>query len=374
MSRRAATKVVQALGLRKRGKKRSIGGAAKRKAARRSGGATVRDVALAAGVSPMTVSNLINERAGTMRAETRQRIEVAIKRLGYRPHGIARSLRLAKQLSIGMIIIDEQPHYLADPFTTYVVAGLSNQLNSQGYGLLLQGLAAKAFRTSPLIRGIRTDAICIMMSGLDAARRSIVDALVALGQPLVVFQDTLRFHGADLCTIRQADRKGGRLVGEEVLKLGARRLTMLAPGAHWPAIAERVKGVKEAISRTAANAVLRIVRCGDGELRDTQVALDRDISEHGVPDAIVAGNDQMGIAAMKLMTGRNLKVPNDVAITGFNAFEFAQYTSPVLTTVRSSAYEMGARGGVEILKRLNDGRFDRAEIIYPVELQRGGST
>ena len=88
------------------------------------GRATVRDVAAAAGVSPMTVSNLINERSGTMRAETRQRIETEIKRLGYRPHATARSLRLAKQLSIGMIIIDEQPHYLADPFTTHIVAGL----------------------------------------------------------------------------------------------------------------------------------------------------------------------------------------------------------------------------------------------------------
>src|SRR5262245_42710231 len=122
----------------------------KKAAARRPGGVTIRDVALAAGVSAMTVSNLLNERAGTMRAETRRRIEAEIKRLGYRPHGMARSLRLAKQLSIGMIIIDEQPHYLADPFTTHIVAGLSNQLNSQGYGLLLQGLGAKVFRTSPL--------------------------------------------------------------------------------------------------------------------------------------------------------------------------------------------------------------------------------
>ena len=82
----------------------------------------------------------------------------------------------------------------------------------------------------------------------------------------------------------------------------------------------------------------------------------------------------MGIAAMKLMAVRKLKVPNDIVITGFNAFEFSQYTSPVLTTVRSPAYELGARGGVEILHRLKEGRFSQAEIVYPVELQKGGST
>lgn len=343
-------------------------------APRRPGKVTIRDVALAAGVSAMTVSNLINERAGTMRAETRRRIEAAIKRLSYRPHTMARSLRLAKQLYIGMIIIDDQPHYLADPFTTHVVAGLSNELNSKGYGLLLQGLSAQAFRSSPLVRGIRTDAICVLLSGSDKIRRSIVDALLALGQPLVVFQDTLRFPRADICIIRQADRDGGRLVGNEVLRLGARRVAMLVPKVHWPAIAERIKGVREAIRRSQASAELRVVECGDGELRDTQAALERDTAEWGLPDAIIAGNDQMGIAAMKLMDSRKLRVPRDVAITGFNAFEFWQYTTPVLTTVRSPAYEIGARGGIEVLKRLGNDRFEQAEIVYPVELQPGGST
>ncbi|HEY2892019.1 MAG TPA: LacI family DNA-binding transcriptional regulator [Dongiaceae bacterium] len=338
------------------------------------GRATIRDVADAAGVSPMTVSNLINERSGTMRAETRQRIQTEIKRLGYRPHAMARSLRLARQLSIGMIIIDEEPHYLADPFTTHIVAGLSNQLNSRGYGLLLQGVAPDAFPSSSLIRGISSDAICIMMSGPDSVRRGIVEAVLALGQPLVVFQDILPFRNADICLIRQADDEGGRMVADEVLGLGARKLIMLVPAVQWPAITERVKGVRKAVRSRGASAALRIVECGDAELDDTQAALNRDIAAHGLPDAIIAGNDQMGIAAMKLMAVRKLKVPKDIVITGFNAFEFAQYTSPVLTTVRSPAYELGARGGVEILHRLEKGRFSQAEIVYPVALQKGGST
>ena len=336
--------------------------------------ATIRDVAEAAGVSPMTVSNFLNERTGTMRPETRGRIEAAVARLGYRPHSMARSLRLAKQLSIGMIIIDEAPQYLADPFTTHVVAGLSNRLNSMGYGLLLQGLSEEAFRSSSLVRGIRTDAICVVLSGADPVRRGIVETLLALGQPLLVFQDMLRFPGADLCTIRQADREGGRLVGHEVLKLGARRLVALIPEVHWPAIAERVRGLRDAIRESGAEVSLRVVRCGDAELNDTRAALAAAIAQHGRPDAIVAGNDQMGIAAMKLMAEQGLAVPGDVAITGFNAFEFWQYTTPVLTTVRSPAYEMGGRGGGEILKRLTEGRFEHAEIVYPVALQPGSST
>ena len=132
--------------------------------------------------------------------------------------------------------------------------------------------------------------------------------------------------------------------------------------------------MRDAIRESEAQVSLRVVRCGDGELSDTRAALAREIDKHGQPDAIVASNDQMGIAAMKLMAERGLAVPGDVAITGFNAFEFWQYTTPVLTTVRSPAYEMGARGGGEILSRRTDDRFERPEIVYPVVLQPGSST
>jgi LacI family transcriptional regulator len=334
--------------------------------------ATLHDVAAAAGVSAMTVSNFINSREGAMSPQTRARIEREIIRLGYRPHGMARSLRLSKRLSIGMIIIDDAPNYLADPFITYVVAGLSNQLNRDGYGLLLQGMTSRAFATSPVLRDIRTDGICVMLSGPDPARQRSIEALLGLRQPIVLIQDTLRFGGVDLCSIRQADRLGGKLLGREVAAAGARRAAMLVPGLHWPAIAERVKGVREGL-RAAGGAPLRIIRCGDGEFRDTQMALASDIEENGLPDAVLAGNDQMGIAALKLVTARGLKVPRDVIVTGYNAFEFWQYTEPVLTTVRSPAYEIGARAGEAILGRLGGDHFDRDEIVLPVELQRGAS-
>jgi len=331
-------------------------------------------VAEAAGVSPMTVSNLINARHNTMRPETRSRIETEIQRLGYRPHTTARNLRLSTRLSIGMVIVDEAPLYLADPFTTHVVAGLSNRLSRDGYGLQIQGIAADAFTVSPLIRDIRTDAICLLLSGANSTRRAIVARLLALGQPLLVFQETFKFVGEDLCVIRQADRDGGRMVAEEALRLGARQLVMLVPEATWPAIGERVAGVREVIAKGVNKPDLRVVVCGNADMADTQAALARDIEANGLPDAILAGNDQMGIAAMKLVTSRGRHVPKDIAITGFNAFDFWQYTTPVLTTVRSPAYEMGARGGEEILKRLSTGSFERREIVFPVSLQRGAST
>jgi LacI family transcriptional regulator len=339
-----------------------------------TGRVTLREVAAAADVSAMTVSNFINGKFGGMRTETRDRIGREIIRLGYRPHSAARSLRLARRLSIGMIIVDEAPTYLADPFTTRVVAGLSNYLSERGYALLLEGLHPQGFDRSSLIADIRTDAICAMLSGSDATRRHYLDKLLRLGQPIVAFQENLRLKDRDLCVIRQDDRSGGRALATHVLQRGAKRLLMLIPSLSWPAISERVAGVRQVVRSRARGCSMRVVRCREDHFDEIQAALAGDIAANGMPDAILAGNDQMGIAAMKLIEARKLAIPRDVLITGFNAFEFWQFTNPVLTTVRSAAYEIGARGGQELLSRLKGDTFARHDIVYSVDVQYGGST
>lgn len=336
--------------------------------------ATLHDVAAAAGVSTMTVSNLLRGRLERMSGKTRARIERAIARLGYRPHSTARSLRTSEWRSIGMLIADDAPTFLGGGFMTNLVAGLSNYLSERDYALLLQGVQVKAVRNSLLLRDIRTDGICAFLSGSDASRRASIDALLQLRQPLVVFQETLRFPGQDLCVIRLDDRAGGRMLAQEVIRAGARRLVMLVSRFHWPGIAERTAGVRQAVRAHGQGTALRILRSPTMQFDDVQATLARDLDLHGLPDAVLAGNDHMGIAAMKLLKGRGVSIPGEVLVTGFNAFEFWPYTDPLLTSVRSPAYEMGARGGQALLERLRTGSFASREIVFPVELQRGGST
>ena len=144
------------------------------------GHVTLRDVAEAAGVSPMTVSNFINARHGTMRPETRARIETEIERLGYRPHTMARNLRLANRLSIGMVIVDEAPHYLADPVhhpcrrRPLQPAELATAM-----ALQMQGLAADAFMVSPLDPRHPHRRHLHHALRSDSTRRGIVETLLA---------------------------------------------------------------------------------------------------------------------------------------------------------------------------------------------------
>lgn len=97
------------------------------------------DVARAVGVSVMTVSNVINGRLNSVSADTTLRVRAELKRLNYRPNAAARSLRHARTHSVGMLIVNDDPAFLAAPFTTHLVAGLSNFLTESSYSLTIQG-------------------------------------------------------------------------------------------------------------------------------------------------------------------------------------------------------------------------------------------
>ena len=273
-----------------------------------------------------------------------------------------------------MLIADDAPTFLGGGFMTNLVAGLSNHLSERDYALLLQGVKIKAFQSALLVNDIRTDGICCFLSGSDASRRASIEAMLQLGQPIVVYQETLCFPSSDFCVVRLDDRGGGRMLAQEVVRAGAKRLVMLVPRFHWPGIAERVTGVRQFVRENGSRVTLRVLKSQSLLFHDIRATLARDIEKNGTPDAVLVGNDHMGIAAIKLLKGRGFEIPRDVLVTGFNAFEFSPYTDPVLTTVRSSVYEMGVRGAHEMLERLRTGSFASNEIVYPVELQLGGST
>jgi len=345
-----------------------------RKISSSSQSVTLRDVARAAGVSPMTVSNVVRGQFRSMSKDTRAKVKNAISALGYRPHRGARSLKLAHRFSIGMLVVDESPRFLADPFITELVAGLSNFLSERGYDLVLQGIRSRKLRNSTLFQNVQTDGLCVLLSGSSAERTRTLKLLRGLRQPLVLFQERSPTGASDdLCVVRQNDRKGGWMLASLLLDGGDRDLLMVVPELEWPAIMERAEGVREAIGQRKNEAFLSIIQVKD-TFYEVQTAITRHLKRASVPDAILAGNDQIGFAVTKCLAARGLHVPHDVRVTGFNAFEFWRYADLALTTVRSPAYDLGVRGGAEILERLERGSFKERDIVLPVELWLGEST
>ncbi|MFN8723518.1 MAG: LacI family DNA-binding transcriptional regulator [Rhodospirillales bacterium] len=337
--------------------------------------ATLRDVAALAGTTPMTVSNVVNGRAGQVGAEVTRRVMAACETLGYRPHAAARRLRTNRRQAIGMVIVDPSPHYVSDPLTAAVLAGITARLGREGYSTVIDGVAPGDLEAAPLLSRIESDGIFLMTSGTPAERAAAVARVADLGQPILLLQEEVPDGVPDAASIVQDDRGGAEAVARHLFADGrVRHAAMLVPALEWPAMVRREAGVRAVLAQLDRPPTLHVLRTGDEGFAATQGALAAHLPRHGPPDALIGGNDQMAIAGMALLRERGLRVPDDVRVTGFNGLEFWRYASPPLTTVFSPAYAIGETAAEAMLERLATGAFPFRRHVLPVRFSVHGSS
>lgn len=329
-------------------------------------------VAARAGVSTATVSKVVNRISVGMSEATRQRVEDAIQELGYRPNRVGRGLRKLHRSIIGVAIVDPSPSFLADPFTTNLVAGLGNHLSAQGYGLLLHGIKPHELRSSFLVRESEVDALCVTLSGPRRERLGYIKLLTELGQPFVTFQDQPVASATDACFVLQDDRAGAISLARHILeKRRVEKATMFISDLSWAAIEQRVAGFQEVFD--GKKIALELVRCNETRSESIVDAAEVTLARGNLPDLIIGQNDQMALTVLHVLKRHGIRVPDDVGICGFNAFPFSSFADPPLTTARSPAYELGSLGAKVILERLETGRFSKKEHVLPVSLIAGAS-
>jgi LacI family transcriptional regulator len=321
----------------------------------------------------MTVSNVINGKFNLMSVSTRQDVYEAIEKVNYRPNSRARGLRLARDFSIGLIIVDPSSAFLTDPFTTHIVAGLSNNLSLRGYALMIQGVANAELAEVPLLKRHQTDALCVMVSGDPPTRRRLYQALQLARQPLVIFQEEVPDFLTDAISVRQDDCGGGAMLARRLLERGARQLVYFKESHAWPALESREKGIHAVVREAGVGASLSSVDCETARFADAQLGFAAHVIRCGMPDAVLAGNDQIAIAVLKWLGQRSIDVPGVVKVTGFNAFEFRHFATPSLTTIHSPAYALGETAAASLIDRLNSGQFKQREVILAVSLEEGES-
>ncbi|MDR3470274.1 MAG: LacI family DNA-binding transcriptional regulator [Devosia sp.] len=353
----------------RRGRRAKVGGSAGVRSR-----TTLKDVARLAGVSPMTVSNVVNGTLKGYNEETRSRVQQAIEHAGYRPDIAARSLRTNRRMSVGMLVVQAGPRFLADPYITTLLDGLCAGLNQRGYSLLLQGLQPDELGVSTLVQQRQTDGLCVLMSGDFAANAGFRSVVASLRQPVVLFQQTVPEEQDDICVLRQDDFDGGRTLCEHVVQRGARNIVAVVPQLDWPAMRSRVAGARHYLEMSGAPAQLKVVTSTDESAAATQGALEGYLSSTGKLDAVLAGNDQMAIAAYRLLTRRGIRIPEQAMLAGFNGFEFLDYFGTRLTTVSSPAFELGQLGAYHMVKRIETGQFDSKSVMLPTALMVGTTT
>ena len=305
------------------------------------------EVAREAGVSPATVSRILNGTA-TVSALKTLAVESAIRKLGFTPNPVARGLAGGRTMSIGVIT-----QAIDSPFYGAALRGIEDRLDPIGYcPLFVSGHwdAVAESRGVELLLARRVDGIIVLTGRLtDQALRACARRV-----PVVVTGRDMKAPG--LYSLNFDNFEGGRLATQHLLDLGHREIAFVAGDGQHPDANERLRGHMHALKSAgvAANAAL-IVPGAYNELSGS-LAVDKLLTSGIRFTAIFAANDQMALGAMLGLQRRAVRVPDDVSVVGYDDLPNAPYSNPPLSTIHQPAYELGELAAASMLQLVNGER------------------
>ncbi|MBQ0930338.1 LacI family DNA-binding transcriptional regulator [Ideonella alba] len=316
---------------------------------------TLEQVAAHAGVSPSTVSRILNGTAVVSPAK-KAAVEAAIQELGFRPNPVARGLAGGRTMSIGVVT-----QIISSPFYGEALLGIEEQLEQAGYvPLIVSGHwrdvdERKALQT---LLARRVDGLIVFAGRLSAA-----DLLQeAAGLPLVVMGRQVQ--GPQAFSFSFDNRKGARLATEHLLAQGHRRIAFVMGDPVHDDAADRYQGYLDALAAAGLAADPALLTQGDYTEGGGLLAITHLLARGQSFSAVFSCNDQMAIGAAHGLRRHGLRVPDDVSLVGFDDVVLARYAMPPLTTVRQSMLDMGHQAAKAVLDQLA-GRPPQVQLPAP---------
>lgn len=332
--------------------------------------ANIRDVAEAAGVSVQTVSNVINGRH-LMRPETLVRVQQVMRDLRYQPSRVAQGMRRQSSQALGLILSDPNPRGLADPFYGEVLAGLSSVTREHNYSLVIHYLSAapqpKDFLVPFETRQI--DAAVVFVSGVSESQSALLRGLARSEHVFAVLEREVK--GANAYSVLAANFDGAQSATQALVASGHQRIAFLDSAQRWPAVDLRRKGYEAAMHAAGLEKHAAVISGLDWTAEGGTRAVEHTLRARGRragPTAIVAASDLLAVGALQAIKALKLRVPQDIALIGFDDFEFARYVEPALTTVRLPVMEMGIRAAELMLNHLRGKPAQQRSVVLPTQL------
>lgn len=307
--------------------------------------ATIQDVAARAGVSISTVSRVLNDTGYPMRPETRQRVLEAIEALDFRPSPLARGLLGKSTRTIGLVIPD-----ISNPYYPLLSRGVEDVASEHDYTVIFGNTdrnRAKLRRYLEVLREKQADGIIFAGGGIENEGEPL--PLEELGNRVVlVGRHRWPFPSVQVDNIRAAYRATSHLID-----LGHRRIAYIGGPTTLTSARDRLKGYRQAMAELGAGVEEALIREGDFGFESGYTAALSLLKTPGArPTAIFAANDRMALAAMAAAFDVGRRVPEELAVVGFDDTPTARYVRPPLTTVSLPSYEMGASAAQLLLKLL----------------------
>ncbi|AWZ04015.1 MULTISPECIES: LacI family DNA-binding transcriptional regulator [unclassified Streptomyces] len=296
---------------------------------------TLDEVAARAGVSRTAASRVINNAPHVSRAK-REAVQRAVRELDFVPNPSAQALASRRVGAVVLAVSSDEPGLFADPFFAEVIVGVSAALEQTELELilLLANTPRGRERFERLLRSRRADGVMLMALRGD-------DPLGRLGEEVdlpVVFGG-LPLTGEPTWYVDADNRGGARLAAEHFARTGRRRPVMITGQVDTRASVAREEGFTDGL--TLSGLPLLGVEPGQFTEDGGAEAMERLLRAHPDPDAVFAASDAMAIGALRTLRERGLRVPEDVAVIGFNDLASARHTSPPLTTVHQPVRALG---------------------------------
>ncbi len=322
----------------------------------------LKDVARRAGVSVATVSRVLTN-SPLVNAETRARVQQAMDALEYRPNRVARRLRgdAAQAGLLGLVVPDIQ-----NPFFAEVARGVEEVAQARGYMVFLGNSdedEAVERRYLELMRAERVDGIILPASSDNAAA---VTELARGGLPVVCVDR--RLPRAALDTVIADNVEGAYAAVRHLLAIGHRRIGFVGGRPQLSTTQERLEGYRRALAEFGVLVDEALVRAGDSREAGGREAARALLTLEHPPTALFVGNNLMTLGALETIHGLGLRVPDAVAIVGYDDMPWASAFNPPLTAVRQPGQELGRRSAELLLARIEDPKRSTTLVTLRPEL------
>jgi len=306
---------------------------------------TISDVAVKAGVSPATVSRVI-QGAKNVHPATREKVERAIEELGYVPSAVAQSLRSKRTRSLALLVSD-----ITNPFWTTIARGVEDEAQGQGYSVLLCNTdesLAKQQRYLDLLIGQQVDGVIIAPFDSDAQH---LDKLRQRNIPTVIIDR--RIEGWEVDSVRGDSVSGAQALVQHLIQLGHRQIAVVSGPRNTSTAEDRITGYRRALEAAGIPVDSRLIRRGEYRATIGEELTHQLLDEGLRPTAVFATNNAIAMGVIDALAKRGLRIPQDLALVSFDDLPDISHLFPFLTVLAQPAYDMGANAAQLLLSRLS---------------------
>jgi LacI family transcriptional regulator len=318
---------------------------------------TIRDVAATAGVSHQTVSRVLNDRPDVAE-ETRRRVWQVIEELRYQPSAIARSLIQQRSFTLGVVIAGLK--YVGPSRT---LNGITNQAEEMGYTLLLKELPR--FDTDdiqPLLNSLRArqvDGIIWAVPEIGRNRDWLQSQPPELPIPMIFLTMQAR---SDLLIVSVDNYTGGRIATEHLLAQGYRHIGHVSGPLDWWEARQRKAGWQDALVEIGMQVADHQWEAGNWSSASGEQAIRKLLDKYPGMEAVFVANDQMALSVLQVACEKGLRVPQDLAVVGFDGIPETPYYWPPLTTMYQDQQKLGGTAVRELVQIIEANQQDKAVI------------